>query len=137
MPGRKDPVILGAQDSSLWLFDFQGNTVAKFNSPLSEFDDTVAKTPLGEEIRGTGVYRCKGVWLKFSNDRPEYLAVIKEFAAIDRSVLDVFTASGELVYQEVLPEECTSIAVLPPADPSGVPELLVSGERTVWRYRIK
>ena len=72
---------------------------------------------------------------KLAGDRPEYLAVINEFGAIDRSVLDVFTSSGELVYQEVLPEECFAIAVLPSTDPSGVSELLVGGERTVWRYQ--
>lgn len=136
MPGKKEPVVLGEQDGSLWLIDFKGNTVAQFNAPLSEFDDTVEQTPAGE-FRGTSVYRSKGVWIKLANDRPEYLAVINEFAAIDRSVLDVFTPAGELVYQEVLPEECSSIAILPPADSSGVQELLVAGEQTVWRYRIK
>lgn len=137
MPGRKEPVILAVYDSSLLLVDFNGTTAAQFAAPLSEFNDTVSKMPTGEEFHGTSVYKSKGVWIKLANDRPEYLAVINEFAAIDRSVLDVFTPKGELVYQEVLPEECSSIAVLPSADPSGVEELLVGGSRTVWRYRIR
>ena len=135
MPGRKQPAILTAQDGSLWLIDFEGKTLAQFNAPLSKFDDTVERLPDGEEIHGTSVYKSKGIWIKLANDRPEYLAVINSFAGLDRSVFDVFTSAGELVYQEVLPEECLSIAMLPPADPAGVPELLVAGERTVWRYR--
>lgn len=118
------------------LFDFEGKTLFKFNAPLSEFDDTVERMPTGEEFHGTSVYESKGVWIKLANDRPEYLAVINNFAAIDRSVLDVFTPAGELIYQEVLPEYCESIAILPPANTSEVAELLVAGERTVWRYRI-
>jgi hypothetical protein len=136
MPGRKQPVILGMQDGSLFLIDFEGNTVAQFNAPLSRFDDTVWRMPGGEEMRGTSVYKSKGAWIKLATDRAEYLAVITEFAALDRSVFDVFTPSGELVYQEVLPENCLSIAILPPANPSGLPELLVGGQRSVWRYRV-
>jgi len=135
MPDRKAPVILGLKDSTLWLIDFEGKTVAQFNAPLSKFDDTVERIN-GEEFHGTSVYKSKGVWIKLARDRPEYLAVINEFVALDRSVFDIFTPAGELVYQEVLPEECMSIAVLPPADPASVPELLVAGERTVWRYRV-
>lgn len=134
MPGRKEPVILNVYHDKLWLIDLQGDTVAEFNAPLSEFPDTVHKTPLGDSY-GTSVYKSRGVWIKLAPDQPEYLAVIKEFAAIDRSVLDVYTPTGQLVYQEILPEECLSIAVLPPADASGVPELLVTGKQTVWRYR--
>jgi hypothetical protein len=137
MPGQKQPVILSVEDSKLVLIDFSGATVLEFNAPLSEFNDTTSKMPDGEVFHGTSVYKSKGVWIKLAKDLPEYLAVINEFGSIDRSVLDVFTSSGELVYQEVLPEDSLSIAVLPAADPSGVPELLVGGSQTVWRYRIK
>lgn len=134
MPGRKEPVIFKVNDGKVWLIDLQGATVAEFNAPLSEFPETVHKTPLGDSF-GTSVYKSRGVWIKLAPNQPEYLAVIKQFAALDRSVLDVYTPTGQLVYQEVLPEECLSIAVLPAADASGVPELLVTGEQTVWRYR--
>jgi len=136
MPGTQEPVMLTVYESQLLLIDFKGDTVAKFKAPLSEFDDTVYKAPDGSESRGTSVYKSRGLWIKLANDRPEYLAVINEFAAIDRSVLDVYTPTGQLVYQEVLPEQCQSIAVLPPADASGVQELLVGGANTVWRYRL-
>lgn len=135
-PGKKEPVMLTVYDSKLLLIDFNGDIVANFDAPLSEFADTAHKLPDGNFYSGTSVFRSRGVWIKLANDQPEYLAVINEFAAIDRAVLAVYTPTGQLVYQEVMPEGCTSIAVLPPADAAGVAELLIAGEQTVWRYRI-
>jgi hypothetical protein len=134
MPGRKQPVILGVQDGSLWLIDFNGQVVARFDAPLSTFYKTVHQASRSV-LSGTSVYKAKGIWVKLAEDQPEYLAVITEFAGIDRSVLDVYTPTGKLVYQEVLPEDCLSIALLPPEAQSGVAEFLVGGERTVWKYR--
>jgi hypothetical protein len=135
MPNKKVPTILAINDGYLWLIDFDGNAVAKFDAPLSKFADVVEKTPYGEF--GTSSYKAKGVWVKLVKDRPEYLAAIDEFAALDRSVLNIYTPSGKLVYQEELPEECASIAVLPPENETGSQELLVGGSRTVWRYKAK
>src|SRR5262252_7126857 len=134
LPGQDQPVILGVQDGKVWLIDLAGNILSQFDAPLSKFDDTVERLPNGEEFHGTSVFESKGVWIKFTKEWPEYLAVITDFGALDRSVLDVFTSSGKLVYQEVLPEHCRSLAILPPTDPSAAPELLVAGQETVWRY---
>jgi hypothetical protein len=134
LPGTNSPAFLTSEDSSLKFIDFNGTVISQFHSPLSEFPETVHRLPNGEQYRGTDVYKATGVWVTFAIDR-QYLAVIKEFAAIDRAVLDVFTSSGELVYQEVMPESCESIAVLPSAG-SGASEFLVSGAKTVWRYRL-
>ena len=133
MPGREQPVILGVQDGSLWLIDFNGKVIAQFEAPLSTFYEKVRQASR-TELRGTSVYKSKGIWVKLAKDQPEYLAVITEFAGIDRSVLDVYTPAGNLVYQEVLPEDCLSIAALPLEDQGGVQEFLVGGERTVWKY---
>ena len=84
--------------------------------------------------RETSVYAAKGVWVKLNDDQPELLAVVTRFAAIDRSVLYVYSDDGKLVYQEVLPEESSSIAVLSKDDGRGGQELLVGGSETVWRY---
>lgn len=135
MPNKKVPIILAVKDGYFWLIDFDGNAVARFDAPLSDFPDVVEKTPRGE-FR-TSAYKAKGVWVKLVKDQPEYLAAVAEFVALDRSVLYVYTASGKLVYQEVLPEECASIAVLPPENESGSEEFLVGGSRTVWRYKAK
>jgi len=135
MPNKKVPTILAINNGYLWLIDFDGKAVAKFEAPLSEFPDVVEKTPYGEF--GTSAYKAKGVWVKLVKDRPEYFAAIAEFIALDRSVLYLYTPSGRLVYQEVLPEECASIAVLSPENETDIEEFLVGGSRTVWRYTTK
>jgi hypothetical protein len=135
MPNKKAPTILAVKDGYLWLIGFDGNAVAKLDAPLSEFPDVVEKTPRGEFE--TSVYKAKGVWVKLVKDQLEYLAAVTKFAALDRSVLYVYTPSGKLVYQEVLPEQCASIAVLPPENETGSQEFLVGGERTIWRYKAK
>ncbi len=135
MPNTKIPTILALNDGYLWLIGFDGSSVAKFDAPLSEFPDVVEKTPYGKF--GTITYRAKGAWVKLGKDQQEYLAVINQFAALDRSVLYIYTPSGRLAYQEVLPEECSSIAALPPENDSDSQEFLVGGSRTVWRYRAK
>jgi hypothetical protein len=135
MPNTKIPTILALNDGYLWLIGFDGNAVAKFDAPLSEFPDVVEKTPYGQF--GTITYRAKGVWVKLGKDQQEHLAVINQFAALDRSVLYIYTPSGTLAYQEVLPEECASIAALPPENDRDSQEFLVGGSRTVWRYRAK
>ena len=80
------------------------------------------------------VYRAKCVWAQLKKDRPKYLAVIANFAAIDRSLFYLYDAQGRLIYQEILPEECDAVAVLPTENSSGLEEVLVSGEKTVWSY---
>jgi hypothetical protein len=110
--------------------------LAKFKAPLSEFDNATYQTPLGIPI-GISVYKAKGIWVKLKKGEPENLAVITEFAAIDRSVLYIYKSSGEIIYQEVLPERCSSIAVLPETNANNPQELLIGGEQTIWRYRAR
>ena len=137
MPGEERPQILALADENIWITDFDGKVVEKFAASLSKFARPAKKS--GEEpglfdLTDTSVYKAKGVWVKLKEDKPAYLAVVTEFAAIDRSVLYVYSAKGRLVYQEVMPEACTSIAVLSPADGPHAQELLVGGSQTVWRY---
>jgi hypothetical protein len=80
------------------------------------------------------VFRAKGVWAELEKDRPKYLAVVANFAGIDRSLFYLYDAQGRLMYQEILHEECDAVAILPPANSSGRNQILVSGEKTIWRY---
>jgi hypothetical protein len=137
-PGEKQPHILAVQDGDVWLVDFNGEVFKKFAAPLSRFtnppdsnDNELDKIGSNE----TSVYTAKGVWVKFKEDQPEFLAVVTRFAGIDRSVLYVYSDDRRLVYQEVMPEECLSIAVLSAEDGRRTQELLVGGSETVWRYR--
>ena len=132
-PSTNIPNILAVNDGRLWLLDFTGQVVANFDAPLSDFPDVVQTTPFG--AFGTSVYKAKGAWIRLTEAQPEYLAVIAYFVALNRSMLYVYEPSGKIVYQEILPEECTSIAVLPTDRKDGVQELLVGGSKTIWRYK--
>jgi hypothetical protein len=134
MPGKMQPTILSVEDHYVWLTDFKGKTVAKFNAPLSELDTGLYKTPIGE-FRGASVYKAKGAWVKFKKGEPEYLAIIAEFAGVDRSILYIYKSSGEIIYQEVLPEQCSAIVFYPETNANDTQEVLVAGERTIWRYK--
>lgn len=135
-PGQKVPNLLLVEDGFVWLVDFAGETVSKFAAPLSTFNDFHEEPPL-EGLTTTSVYQAKGTWVKLFQDQPEYLAVVTEFVALDRSVLYLYSSAGALVYQEVLPEKSSSLAVLPPEKSGEVSELLVGGSQTVWRFRAK
>jgi hypothetical protein len=125
--------ILAVEEGYVWLMGFDGKVAAKFNAPLSEFEAGSRKTP-GLESIPESVYKARGTWVKLNNDQPGYLVVVTEFAAIDRSVLYVYTPSGQIAYQEVMPERCASITALP--EVKGAPQgFLVGGSGTVWLYR--
>ncbi|HEV8366442.1 MAG TPA: hypothetical protein VGQ39_00700 [Pyrinomonadaceae bacterium] len=134
MPGNQQTVLLTFYDGRLLLIDLKAEVLSEINAPLSKFDDTVDKMPDGTELRGTSVFKAEGVWIKLASYQPKYLAVISNFAGIDRSVLDIFDSSGKIIYQEVLPEECSSVAALPSDSQKHPEELLVGGESTIWKY---
>ncbi|GEM_PF-1545757 len=135
-PGQKIPSLLDVEEGYISLIDFDGKTVSIFGAPLTEFHDPHEDFE-GMGLTNTSVYRAKAVWVKLQADKPEYLAVVTEFAVLDRSVLYVYSAAGELVYQEVLPERSTSLAVLPAEDSNAPGGLLVAGSNTLWRYVAK
>jgi hypothetical protein len=108
-----------SEDNNIWLFDFDGRTAAKLSAPHCG--------SLGH---------ARGTPAKLKSDQPEYLAVVVEFRNWDRSALYVYDASGTLVYEEVLPEACASIAALA-LDKSGTDTLLLGGTGKVWQYKAK
>lgn len=141
MPGQDERShILAVADDHVWLVDFEGQVFEKFAAPLSSFSrpHKVSNDDPGEiGLTETSVYKAKGVWVRLKEVQPPFLAVVTEFAAIDRSVLYIYSTEGKLVYQEVLPEECSSIAVLSQEDGRRVQELLIGGSETVWRYNAR
>jgi hypothetical protein len=109
--------LLSGKDA-IWLFDFQGRTVARFDAPGSPF--------LGQ-ARGLPVLIKRGA--------PEYLAVLVELKNWDRSIMYVYDPKGSIVYQEILPEACASIAAIA-LDKSGAESILVGGKGEVWEYKV-
>ncbi len=119
-PSKEDrQYALLSEDDTIWLFDFDGKAVAQFDAPKC----------------GT-LGHARGVPIKIKSDQPEYLAVIVEFSNWKRSILYVYNPTGALVYQEVLPEVCGSIAAIS-LDNSGTDTMLIGGEGKVWQYKVQ
>jgi hypothetical protein len=125
--------ILAVEDGYVWLVGFDGKVAAKYSAPLSKFESGSRRGPILESTEES-VYKAKGTLVKLDGDQRQYLVVVTEFAALDRSVLYVYTTSGQLVYQEVLPECCTSVAALP-AGNAGPQGFLIGGDHSVWMYK--
>ncbi|HLF48083.1 MAG TPA: VCBS repeat-containing protein [Methylomirabilota bacterium] len=116
-PGRDGPVrILEISDRGLWLFDFNGNIAWQLGAPLA-----------------SRTLRPRGAPVRLGAGQPEYFAAVAAWGAWRRSVLWVYTRSGSLRYQEVLPEACAAIAAMPDAE-SGADALLLGCEGKIWRY---
>jgi hypothetical protein len=133
-PGERRPVLASIEDGSLWLLRLDGTTAARYDAPLSELTNGERKTPLGTPDT-TDIYKSKAAWVRFSADQPASLAVVGYYVAIDRSMLYIYGADGKLSYQELLPEECGAIAVLPASEGGKAQELLVGCDGKVWRYK--
>ncbi|HEV2802939.1 MAG TPA: hypothetical protein VGW12_20910 [Pyrinomonadaceae bacterium] len=138
--GRGASQILVVEEGKVVLLDLDGKNFSSFEAPLSKI-----KLDKPREVKFPGmdepfvyeteeVYRASGVWAKLQKDQPKYLAVVARFAAIDRSLFYVYDAQGKLLYHEILPEDCNSVAVLPSAREDGGEDILVGGEKTIWRY---
>lgn len=117
-PGKADPkYILTSCDDWFWVLDFDAKPKTKLKSPLP--------------VRGGG-----GVWgipVKFNAQEPEYFAVLENYSLFSRSQLCVYSAAGDLVYHEILPEKCAGIVAFP-TEGSVTETLLIGGDGKVWQY---
>jgi hypothetical protein len=118
-PTKQGPMLLlCAEDDTVWILDFRAKTVAKFKAPDSG--------KLGE-ARGTPVRLKAG--------QADYLAVAVSYPVWHRAILYLYDPGGKLVYQEILPEACDSIAAL--ALGGGDREVvLLGGQGKVWKYEL-
>lgn len=138
---QRPPQNLAVREGSLWLIDLDGKNYTKYDAPLSKIKLSKPRVvgvpgfPSSQYTYETEeVYHAKGVWVELEKDRPKYLAVIANFTVMDRSLFYLYDSQGKLIYQEILPEECDAVAVLPPENNDGRDKILVSGQKTVWRY---
>jgi hypothetical protein len=108
-----------SEDDTIWVFDFDARVVAQFKAPDC----------------GT-LGRARGTPVKIKSEESEYFAVIVEFGRWEKSILYVYSPSGELLYQEILPEACASIAAVP-LDKSETETILIGGLGRVWQYKVR
>jgi hypothetical protein len=109
--------LLQAHNDTIWILDAAATPLARFSAPASG--------SLGG-ARGTLVAFQGGT---------SVLATAIDFSNWDRSILYLHDLSGKLLYQEVLPESCRSLAVMP-AEGSKVESLLVGCAGKVFEYRM-
>ncbi len=114
--GKKYPLL--AENSSIWLFDYDGRIVERFNAP-----------------RGDVLGHARSAHVKFLGDQPKYLAVLVSLGHRQRAILYIFDSKKNVVYHEVLPEDCQSLASL--ASGGGVESLLVGANGKVWQFRTR
>jgi len=118
-PSKDDrEYVLHCEKNKIGLYDFDGEAVAGFDAPnCSRYG------------------HARGVLVKTERGEPEYLAVLAEFRHWKRALLYLYDSAGELVYQEILPDACASIAVIP-LKGSETDTILVGGEGKVWEYGV-
>ena len=118
-PDRQNKkVILASEDKLIWLLDFEGKTIAKYEAPLCH--------NLGE---------TRGTLVRLTKNPPAFFAVAVEFRHWNRTILYVYNPTKELVYQEVIPDSCASIAALPDNN-SREESLLVGCTNSIFKYGI-
>lgn len=105
-----------AEDNTIWVFDFNGKAIAQYNAPLSG--------SLGH---------ARGIPTKINSDKPEFFAVVVEYSNWNKSLLYIYGQDNSLVYQEILPEACASIASIS-IDSTDKEALLVGCNGKVWKY---
>ena len=121
-PSKKGSESLLVPDGdALWIIDFQGFKMALLDAPHSNES--------GE---------ARGIPVRLKSDQPDYFAVTSDLEIWGRCVLYIYEPlppgiSGQLVYQEILPESCGSIAALS-LNHSESEALFVGGNGKVWRY---
>lgn len=94
-----------------------------------------AETPMSEvgtENYGGLIAYPKMAWIRLHKGQPEVLAVVGDFVMFDRSMFYLYDGAGKLLYHELLPENCGTLAALPRTD--GGADILIGGSKTIWRY---
>jgi hypothetical protein len=113
--GKKYPLL--AENSSIWLFGYDGRILERFNAPQGD-------------VHG----HARSAHVKFLGDQPKYLAVLVSLGHRERAILYIYDSKKNVVYHEVLPEDCQSLAPLALYD-GKAESLLVGANGKVWQFR--
>lgn len=109
-------VVLLSEDKFIWLLNFDGQVIAKYEAP---------------DCRDLG--ETRGTVVKLSKDQSPYFAVTVEFRHWKRTLLYVYNSAKDLVYQENIPSACASIVASEKQNPNEE-SLLVGCTNTILKY---
>ncbi len=116
-PGSGSPQrLLLAEDNAVWIFDDKANVLAKFLAPDAG-------------TLGFG----RGTLFAMEKEK-NFVATIVDFKNWERSILYLHDPSGQLVYQEIMPESCRSISIVSD-DQSKSTGLVIGCKGKLFEYR--
>ena len=111
---RQNELITAGKDFLYIISSRDGKTLAKLSAPQS--------IAIAAEAKGTPV--------TFSASAPFYAALVR-YPVWDRSILLIYSAQDQLLYDEILDEDC---GALHPVAAKGGQDLLVGCNDRVWEY---
>jgi len=95
-PADREYIITSRKDEKVYILDFNGKTIAKYNAP---------KTLTTLNICAAPVLLIK--------DKPHYFAVLIMLrASWHRSILYLYDDKGNIAYQEVIPDICRAMCII-------------------------
>lgn len=100
-----------AEEDKIWLFDYDGSTIMKYDAPDCAMLGAAYGTPV-----------------KLSATEQPHFAVVVNFRNWSSAILYVYDAGQKLVYREVISESCAALSTLP--DKAGNTESLLVGVKS-------
>ncbi|MGI8495068.1 MAG: hypothetical protein ACR2L1_07125 [Pyrinomonadaceae bacterium] len=136
---KKILIFCGISDRKFVCKDENDNQISENDLPMSEVPrnktekvDVPGHPELSFENKTENIYSPKAFFVNLEKNRPKFLAVIGSFSGIPRAIFYLYDNKGNLVYQELLPENAETIAVIPAAN--GSEDIIIGGKDTIWRY---
>jgi hypothetical protein len=108
--------VVAAQEGSVYILTMDGRTLARLPAPGN-----------------TGIAEPKGTLVHFIEGDPHY-AVLLRHSLWGRSLLYIYDASDQLIYNEVLDHDCAALRALP--GQNGAEELLIGCNGFVEKYSL-
>lgn len=139
-------VVDNGEKKELNFIDFSGNKISvtdgnnktlwEADAPLSEVKaKSYLPSEQGEEYLSK-IYDAKVAQVRLDETGKMYTAVLGNYGMKGRAVLYIYSPDKKLVYNEVLPEESTTIMTIP-GEKNGIDELWIGGKHAIWRFTVK
>ncbi len=129
-------------DNKFGLFDLDGKLEAKYEAPFSEVRHSYweSKIPVPLFERNAYVFSAQAKRFKINENEDKLLAVLtsmggKEFTG--GYMLYVYDGAGTIIYQELFDESLMRLIVVPSETKIGTEDLIIFGNKTIWKYSLK
>ena len=117
-PGSDEHKLFAINSNTIYVFDLDGKQEKSL--PANEI-----RSIAGQVEHGT---------IHFTNESEYLVMIITPLSSFKKSQLMIYDADGQIVFYEILPESCKSMAILKNDDKSE--SLLIGGNGKVWKYEV-